>query len=93
MNYVYILRCKDNTLYTGWTNDLSKRLKAHMSGNGAKYTKIRRPLVLVYYETYEDKSEALKREYEIKQLTKNQKEKLILNFDLELLKKYKEIEL
>ena len=77
MNYTYILRCNDNTLYTGWTNNLEKRLEAHNAGKGAKYTKARLPVELVYYEQFETKEEAMKREYAIKQMTKSQKEKLI----------------
>lgn len=76
MNYVYILRCRDNSLYTGWTNNLERRIKAHSSGKGAKYTKARLPIELVYFEEFEDKIEAMKREYAIKQLKR--KEKLIL---------------
>ena len=59
MNYVYILRCADESLYTGWTNDLEKRVKTHNAGKGAKYTKTRLPVELVYYEEYEEKGEAL----------------------------------
>jgi putative endonuclease len=77
MNYVYILKCKDDSLYTGWTNNLEKRFKAHSSGKGAKYTKARLPVELVYYEEFEDKIEAMKREYEIKQLKRTEKLKLI----------------
>ncbi|MBS4534460.1 GIY-YIG nuclease family protein [Clostridium sp. D2Q-14] len=80
MNYVYILRCKDNTLYTGWTTNIERRLKKHNSGNGAKYTRGRIPVVLEYYEVYESKKEATKREYFIKKLNKSKKEKLIRNF-------------
>lgn len=70
MNYTYIVQCADGTLYTGWTNCLEKRLKAHNSGkNGAKYTKTKRPVTLVYYEGYATKEEAMSREYAIKQLT------------------------
>ena len=76
-NYVYIVRCSDQTLYTGWTNHLEKRIEAHNAGKGAKYTKARRPVELVYFETFEHKSEALKREYQIKQLKRFEKEKLI----------------
>jgi len=64
--YVYILRCGDGTLYTGWTNDLENRVKAHKEGRGAKYTRGRGPLQLVYTEEFENKSEAVKREYYIK---------------------------
>jgi putative endonuclease len=77
MNYTYILRCKDDTLYTGWTNNLEKRVEAHNAGKGAKYTKARVPVELVYYEQFETKEEAMSREYAIKRLTRKQKEKLI----------------
>ena len=77
MNYTYIVECKDGSLYTGWTNHLEKRIQAHNEGNGAKYTKSRRPVKLVYFEEYETKEEAMKREYAIKQLTKKRKEQLI----------------
>ena len=76
MNYVYILRCNDDSLYTGWTNNLEKRVKAHSNGKGAKYTKARLPVELVYFEEYENKIEAMRREYAIKQLKR--KEKLML---------------
>lgn len=78
-NYVYIVRCSDQTLYTGWTNHLEKRIEAHNAGKGAKYTKARRPVELVYFETFEHKRDSLKREYQIKQLKKSEKEKLILS--------------
>ena len=61
MNYTYIVRCKDGSLYTGWTNDIEKRIKAHNEGKGAKYTKSRRPVKLVYYEEFQTKEEAMKR--------------------------------
>ena len=77
MNYVYIILCGDNTLYTGWTNDLHKRFKEHSSGKGAKYTKARLPVDIVYYEEFEDKIDAMKREYEIKQLKRKEKLELI----------------
>ena len=77
MNYVYILKCKDKTLYTGYTNDLDNRLKMHNSGKGAKYTKYRRPCKLVYFEEYKTRGEALSREYQIKQLSREDKLKLI----------------
>ena len=72
-----IVECKDGSLYTGWTNHLEKRIQAHNEGNGAKYTKSRRPVKLVYFEEYETKEEAMKREYAIKQLTKKRKDQLI----------------
>lgn len=77
MNYTYILKCKDDSLYTGWTNDLKKRITSHNAGKGAKYTKARRPLELVYYEEFQTREEAMKREYAIKQLSRKEKEALI----------------
>ena len=79
-NFVYILRCKDNSLYTGWTNDLENRLEMHNKGLGAKYTRGRGPCTLVYFESFETKQEAQKREYAIKKLTREEKQKLIENF-------------
>ena len=77
MNYVYILKCSDNTLYTGWTTSLEKRLKTHNDGKGAKYTRVRLPVEIVYFEEFEDKKDAMKREYAIKQLSRQEKLKLI----------------
>lgn len=77
MNYTYIIRCRDDSLYTGWTNNLEKRLDDHNLGNGAKYTKPRRPVSLVYYEIYKTKEEAMKREYAIKKMSRSQKLQLI----------------
>lgn len=77
MNYTYMLRCRDDSLYTGWTNNIEKRLEDHNSGKGAKYTKARRPVELVYYESFETKEEAMRREWQIKQLKKSEKEELI----------------
>ncbi|WP_299447370.1 GIY-YIG nuclease family protein [uncultured Phascolarctobacterium sp.] len=71
--YVYMLRCKDGSLYTGWTNDLQHRLAAHNAGKGAKYTRGRGPLYLVYTEELSDKETALKREAAIKKLTRAEK--------------------
>ena len=79
MNFVYILKCSDNSLYTGWTTNLEKRLKAHNSGKGAKYTRARLPVEIVYFEEFEDKIDAMKREYAIKKLTRESKLKLIEN--------------
>ncbi len=78
-HYTYILECADHTLYTGWTNDLGKRLKAHNSGKGAKYTRpaSRRPVRFVYTETFDTKEAAMKREAEIKKMTRQKKEQLI----------------
>ena len=75
--YLYILRCKDDTLYTGITTDVEKRLEQHRSGKGAKYTRGRGPLELVYMEEQPDKSAALRREYEIKQMTRQKKLELL----------------
>lgn len=80
MNYTYLVRCSDNSLYAGWTNDLEKRLKAHNDGTGAKYTKSRKPVTLAYFETFETKSEAMKREAALKKMTHQQKEKLVTQF-------------
>lgn len=79
---VYILECKDGSLYTGITNDLDKRLKTHNDGNGAKYTRTRLPVVLKYFKIVEGKIEASKEEYNIKQLTRKQKQKLIRDFKI-----------
>ena len=75
--YTYIVECADGTLYTGWTNHLEKRIKSHNDGDGAKYTRARLPVRLVYYETFASKQEAMKREYAIKQMTRKDKLKLI----------------
>ena len=77
MNYTYILKCKDGSLYTGWTNDLEQRVAAHNTGKGAKYTKARRPVELVYFEEFETKEQALKREYAIKQMARKDKLELV----------------
>lgn len=75
--YVYIVECSDNTLYTGWTKNIESRIRVHNSGIGAKYTRGRLPVSLVYWEECESKSQALVREAAIKKLTKKQKLKLI----------------
>ncbi len=77
MHYVYMLQCCDDTLYTGYTNNLEKRIKIHNLGKGAKYTRARLPVKLVYYESYNLKTDAMKREYLIKQLKRSQKLELI----------------
>ena len=76
-NFVYILRCGDGTLYTGWTNDLDRRLRTHAAGKGAKYTRSRLPVALVYRERCADRSEAMRRECELKRLSRAQKLALI----------------
>ena len=79
-HYVYILRCSDNSLYTGYSTDPVRRLSEHNHGNrGAKYTRSRRPCTLVHIEVFNTKSEALKREYHIKQLSKRDKESLVID--------------
>ena len=77
MNYTYIFRCSDGSLYTGWTNNLEKRISAHNAGRGAKYTKPRRPVVLAYYEEFQTKEEAMRREWEIKHMTREEKMQMI----------------
>lgn len=76
MNYVYLLKCADDSFYCGWTNNLEHRLSAHNSGHGARYTRSRLPATLVYYETFETRSEAMRREQAIKKMSHG--EKLIL---------------
>lgn len=75
--YTYILRCGDGTLYTGWTYDLKKRLEAHNSGKGAKYTRSRLPVELIYFEVFSTKEAAMSREFAIKHLSRKEKLKLI----------------
>lgn len=79
MYYTYLAECADKTLYCGYTDDVKNREMVHNSGKGAKYTRSRLPVKIVYYEEFETKSEALKREHAIKKLTRGQKEKLIKN--------------
>ena len=82
MNYVYLLRCSDDTLYCGWTTDLEQRLKAHNAGTGAKFTRSRRPVELVYYEEYENRHDALSREWHVKRMSREEKLRLIRYPDL-----------
>lgn len=79
--YVYLLKCNDDTLYCGYTTNLDKRLNAHNTGKGAKYTKSRRPVTLVWFEECESKSAALKKEWAVKRLTRKQKLVMIHNGD------------
>lgn len=74
-----MVQCSDGTLYTGWTNDLKKRLEKHNAGKGARYTRGRLPVKLVYYEVFATKSEAMKRETQIKKLSRKQKLLFIIN--------------
>lgn len=80
-HYIYILECADDTLYTGYTTDVERRVEEHDSGAGAKYTRGRTPVDLVYKERFEDRSSAMRREYEIKQLSRAQKERLVSDAD------------
>lgn len=77
MNYTYILLCADSTLYCGWTNHLKERVQAHNEGKGAKYTRGRLPVVLVYFEEHETKKEAMQREAAIKKMKRSKKDELI----------------
>lgn len=86
MNYTYILKCCDATLYTGWTTDLKKRVKMHNAKKGAKYTKSRTPVSLVYFEEYESKQEAMKREWAIKHLKREDKLRLVEQMNSDKLK-------
>lgn len=77
--YVYILQCADGTLYTGITNDFDRRLKAHNAGTASKYTRVRRPVAMVYQEETDSKGNALRRELQIKSMSRQQKMDLINN--------------
>lgn len=77
MNYVYMLRCADGSLYTGWTTDPERRLKAHNEGRGAKYTRSRRPVELAYLEQWDSPRAAMRREWQLKQLSRAEKLELI----------------
>ena len=80
MNWVYILKCGDGSLYTGWTNDLEKRVRAHAAGRGAKYTRSRLPVEPVYLECLPDRGGAMRREAQIKRQTRSEKLTLIQEF-------------
>lgn len=80
-HYAYLLQCADGTIYGGYTTDLLRRTAAHNNGKGAKYTRSRRPVVLAYHECFDTKSEALRRETALKRLSRDQKLKLIENFN------------
>lgn len=83
MCYCYIVECADGTYYTGWTTDVERRIGEHNAGRGARYTKYRRPVELVYVEELPDRSAAMRREYEIKQLS-HQKKGSLSNYDKEI---------
>lgn len=74
---MYIVRCSDDTLYTGWTNHLEERIEAHNRGKGARYTRSRRPVELVYFESFATKEEAMSREFKVKRLTRAEKLRMI----------------
>lgn len=82
MNYTYVLQCSDGSFYTGWTNHLQKRLQAHNEGRGAKYTRGRRPVELVYQEEFETRQEAMRREAAIKRMTRKEKEALVAGHEV-----------
>lgn len=81
MDYVYIVECSDHTLYTGWTNNLDNRINTHNAGKGAKYTRARLPVSLVYYEICNNRSDAMRREYQIKQMSRSEKLELIRRYN------------
>ena len=83
-HYVYILKCADGSLYTGYSTDLARRTRTHNSGKGAKYTRARLPVELIYTEEFDEKTDALRREYAIKKLTRAQKEELISSYQVGL---------
>lgn len=77
MPFIYIVRCADGTLYTGWTTDVERRVAQHNAGRGARYTRMRRPVALVYREEAPDRSTAMRREVAIKKLDRERKERLV----------------
>ena len=77
MNVCYMLRCADGSLYTGWTNDLEARVRAHNAGRGGKYTRSRRPVTLAYAEVFATRREAMSREWNVKRMSKAEKETLV----------------
>lgn len=81
MPYVYVLQCADKSYYTGWTKDIEKRIAMHNAGKASRYTRSRRPVNLVYAEELPDKSEALKREHQIKKMQRSEKERLIQSIE------------
>ena len=85
--YLYVVECNDSTLYTGYTNDVERRVAVHNSGKGAKYTKARVPVTCVFHQQFETKSEAMKAEYAFKKLTRKQKLDYIRSYTNEISKK------
>ena len=86
MNWAYLVRCVDGSLYAGWTNDLEKRLAAHNQGTGAKYTRSRRPVALAYAQSFPEKSQAMQQEAKLKKMTKPQKETLVQEYSINNIK-------
>ena len=84
MNYTYMLECSDGSYYTGWTNDLRKRVRTHRAGKGGRYTRSRLPVRLVYYETFDEKRDAQSREVLLKQLSHVEKKALAETFSGDL---------
>ena len=82
-HYAYMVRCKDNTIYSGYSIDPYKREEVHNSGKGAKYTRTRLPVKLVYFEEFDNKQDAMKREYVFKQYSHAEKEEIIKNYNIE----------
>lgn len=80
--YTYLLLTENNTYYCGYTDDMEKRYQKHKQGNGAKYTKANKPIKIAYLETFKTKSEAMKEEYRIKHLSRQEKEKLAKEFEI-----------
>lgn len=76
-HYFYVVKCRDNSFYAGYTNNLERRIATHNAGKGAKYTRARLPVQCVHYETFETKQEAMRMEYAFKQLSRETKEKYI----------------
>ncbi|SDK13521.1 GIY-YIG nuclease family protein [Natronincola ferrireducens] len=85
MAYTYILECNDSTFYIGWTTDLENRVKVHNEGKGARYTRGRRPVKLLYWESHDNRSEAQKREAALRRLNRREKEELINKFTKKLI--------
>lgn len=85
-HYAYMLRCNDNSIYSGYTNNLDKRLEVHNTGKGAKYTRARLPVKLEYFEEFDNKKEALKREREFKKYSHSEKENIIERFKTDHIK-------
>ncbi len=82
-NYTYMVECSDGTFYTGWTNDIEKRIRMHNAKKGAKYTRSRTPVRLVYLEVWDTKQKAMQREAKVKKMSRREKEKLVREYQYE----------